>query len=42
MPEAPEFLGLNSLTGTPNDDGSYTIHFGGERGSVNHLPIAEG
>ncbi|MEJ2533641.1 MAG: DUF1214 domain-containing protein [Halioglobus sp.] len=31
---------VNSLTGTPNDDGSYTIHFRGEPGSVNHLPIA--
>jgi hypothetical protein len=28
--------------GTANDDGSYTIHFGGEPGTVNHLPIAEG
>jgi hypothetical protein len=33
---------VNSLTGTANEDGSYTIHFGGEPGSVNHLPIAEG
>ena len=33
---------VNSLTGTPNPDGSFTIHFGGDAGSVNHLPIAEG
>jgi hypothetical protein len=33
---------VNSLTGTPNEDGSFTIHFGGAPGSVNHLPIAEG
>jgi hypothetical protein len=25
-----------------NDDGSFTIHFGGDPGSSNHLPIAEG
>jgi len=33
---------VNSLTGTPNKDGSFTIHFGGNAGSVNHLPITEG
>jgi hypothetical protein len=33
---------VNSLTGTANDDGSFTIHFGGDPGSTNHLPIAEG
>jgi hypothetical protein len=33
---------VNSLTGTPNPDGSFTIHFGGDPKSVNHLPIAEG
>jgi len=32
----------NILVIMPDDDGSYTIHFGGEPGSVNHLPIAEG
>jgi hypothetical protein len=32
----------HSLTGTANDDGSFTIHFGGDTGSINHLPIAEG
>ena len=33
---------MNSLTGTANDDGSFAIHFGGDSGSVNHFPIAEG
>ncbi|MGW8179440.1 MAG: DUF1214 domain-containing protein [bacterium] len=33
---------VNNLTGTPNEDGSYTIHFGGDAGSVNYLPITEG
>lgn len=33
---------VNSLTGTANDDGSYTIHFGGDPASVNFLPINDG
>jgi len=33
---------VNNLTGTPNKEGSLTIHFGGDPKSVNHLPIAEG
>lgn len=33
---------VNNLTGTPNDDGSYAIHFGGDPKSLNHLPITEG
>lgn len=33
---------VNSLTATPNDDGSYTIHFGGDPESVNDIPITEG
>ena len=41
-PNDQEAYSVNSLTGTANDDGSYTIHFGGEPGTVNHLPIAEG
>ena len=41
-PNEEDAYSVNSLIGTPNDDGSYTIHFGGEPGSVNHLPIAEG
>jgi len=41
-PNDEDAYSVNSLIGTPNDDGSYTIHFGGEPGSVNHLSIAEG
>lgn len=33
---------VNNLTATPNEDGSVTIHFGGDSKSVNHLPITEG
>ena len=33
---------VNSLTGTPNQDGSIKIHFGGDPSSVNYLPITEG
>jgi len=33
---------VNNLTGTPNEDGSFTIHFGGDPESLNHLPITEG
>ncbi len=32
----------NHISGTPNADGSFTIHFGGDPTSVNHLPITEG
>jgi len=41
-PNDQDAYSVNSLTGTANDDGSFTIHFGGEAGSVNHVPIAEG
>jgi hypothetical protein len=41
-PNDQDAYSVNSLTGTANDDGSYTIHFGGDPGSTNHLPIAEG
>ena len=33
---------VNNLSGTPNADGSFTIHFGGDPKSVNYLPITEG
>ncbi|NDR57048.1 DUF1214 domain-containing protein [Pseudoruegeria sp. M32A2M] len=33
---------VNSITGTPNADGSVTIHLGGDPESDNHLPIADG
>ena len=32
---------VNHISGTPNADGSFTIHFGGDPTSVNHLPITE-
>jgi hypothetical protein len=32
----------NSVTSKKNEDGSVTIHFGGDPKSVNHLPIAPG
>jgi hypothetical protein len=32
----------NNISGTPNKDGSFTIHFGGDPESVNYLPIMEG
>jgi hypothetical protein len=41
-PNDQDAYSVNSLIGTPNEDGSYTIHFGGEPGSANYLPIAEG
>jgi hypothetical protein len=41
-PNDQDAYSVNSLTGTANDDGSFTIHFGGAPGSINHLPIAEG
>lgn len=33
---------VNNISGTPNPDGSFTIHFGGDPTSVNYLPIMEG
>ena len=41
-PNDQDAYSVNSLTGTPNQDGSFTIHFGGDSKSVNYLPIAEG
>jgi len=38
-------LGVNSYNNSsavPNEDGSYTIHFGGDPESVNYLPITDG
>lgn len=32
----------NNTSATPNDDGSYTIHFGGDSKVINYLPITEG
>jgi len=33
---------VNNISGTPDADGSFTIHFGGDPKNVNFLPIAEG
>lgn len=33
---------VNNISGTPNEDGSFTVHFGGDPESVNYLPIMEG
>jgi len=33
---------VNNVSGKPNADGSFTIHFGGDASSVNFLPISEG
>ena len=33
---------VNNTSGAPNPDGSFTIHFGGDPTSVNHLPITAG
>ena len=33
---------VNNVTAKPNADGSVTVHFGGDPGSVNYLPVTEG
>ena len=33
---------FNNFSAKPNEDGSYTIHFGGDPKSANYLPITEG
>ena len=33
---------VNSIAGTPNKDGSFTVHFGGDPKSVNYLHIRDG
>jgi len=33
---------VNNVSGTPNKDGSFTVHFGGDPKSVNYLHILEG
>ena len=33
---------VNNITGTPNKDGSFTVHFGGDPKSVNYLHIMDG
>ena len=33
---------VNSITGVPNDDGSLTVHLGGDADQANHIPLPEG
>ena len=33
---------VNNISGTPNEDGAFTIHFGGDPKSVNYLHLTEG
>ncbi len=33
---------VNSISGTPNEDGSFTVHFGGDPKAVNYLHLTEG
>lgn len=33
---------VNNITGTPNKDGSFTVHFGGDPKSLNYLHVMEG
>ncbi|MBL4796294.1 MAG: DUF1214 domain-containing protein [Oleispira sp.] len=33
---------VNNITGTPNKDGSFTVHFGGDPKSANYLHIMQG
>ena len=41
-PNRQNAYSVNNLTGTPNEDGSFTLHFGGDPASSNYLPITEG
>lgn len=33
---------MNNISGTPNKDGSFTVHFGGDPENVNYLPVMGG
>lgn len=33
---------VNNVTAKPNADGSVTVHFGGDAGATNYLPIPAG
>lgn len=37
-----DFYNVNSAFAVANDDGSYIIHFGGDKDAVNHMDIFEG
>ena len=41
-PNDEDAYSVNSLTGTANEDGSFTIHFGGDPSQPNYLPIMPG
>ena len=41
-PNSANSYSVNSVTGERNADGSFTINFGGEPGTLNQLPIMEG
>jgi len=41
-PNALNAYSVNDVTAQRNPDGSVTVHFGGDPGNVNHLPITEG
>lgn len=38
-PDRYNACGVNDLTGTPDKDGSFTIHFGGDPAGCNFRPI---
>ncbi len=42
FPDNGKPVSVNSLTATPNDDGSVTVHFGGSEDRPNTLPVVEG
>lgn len=42
FPDNGTAVSVNSLTATPNDDGSVTVHFGGSENRPNTLPLVEG
>jgi hypothetical protein len=33
---------VNNITGVPNDDGSLTVHLGGDEDQANHIPLPDG
>ena len=41
-PNARNAYSVNNITATPNDDGSVTVHFGGDDNRPNLLPIMDG
>jgi len=41
-PNALNAYSVNNVTAKPNPDGSVTVHFGGDTGATNYLPITAG